>query len=84
MVFVYRGAGKRQREDADVCQKNRRCQKLACDIQYCLSRSNYQQERCRSYIDDWNSCCDAAKAKELKESMDAISSSSSPTTRATK
>ena len=45
MVFVYRGAGKKQRSDAALCQKDRKCQQKACDIQWCLSRNNYQQHK---------------------------------------
>lgn len=71
MVFVYQGAGKKQREDADPCQKNKKCQKLACDIQWCLSRNGYQQSRCTDFVERWESCCEAVRAR-LAESMKAI------------
>ena len=32
MTFVYTGSGKKQRADADDCQKDVVCQKIACDI----------------------------------------------------
>mmetsp|Transcript_11811 Transcript_11811/g.13615 ORF Transcript_11811/g.13615 Transcript_11811/m.13615 type:complete len:83 (-) Transcript_11811:1858-2106(-) len=63
MVFVYRGAGKKQGKDADPCQKNQRCQKLACDIQWCLSRNNYNQKRCENQVKAWNDCCERVREK---------------------
>ena len=62
MVFVYQGSGKIQKKGADVCQ--RVCKKLACDIQWCLSRSNYQQHKCENFVQKWNECCERAKEKE--------------------
>ena len=70
MTFVYRGAGKRQSKSADPCQKDKTCQKLSCDIQWCLSRSNYQQHRCKEFVDRWNKCCDRVRRKAQAKSPD--------------
>ena len=67
MVFVYRGAGKKQRKGAAVCQKDRKCQKKACDIQWCLSRNNYQQKKCEEFITAYNECCEQAIVRALKK-----------------
>ena len=61
--FIYKGAGRKQRPDADVCQKDKRCQKLACDIQWCLSRNGYQQKRCTHAVQAWEACCRKARIK---------------------
>ena len=45
--FIYRGSGKKQSETADIAQK--RCVKEACDIQYCLSKYQYQQHKVNYY-----------------------------------
>ena len=71
MVFVYRGAGKKQRKDADVCQKDRRCQQLACDIQWCLSRNNYQQRKCGDFVERYNECCERAVKGAMRRAADA-------------
>ena len=63
MVFVYQGSGKIQKEGADVCQ--RACKKFACDIQWCLSRNNYQQHKCENFVQKWNDCCEKAKKREI-------------------
>ena len=70
MVFVYQGAGKKQKPGADLCQLDKKCQKLACDIQWCLSRNKYNQTKCQSAIQAWNSCCEGVK-KRYEESMKA-------------
>ena len=63
-IYIDRGAGKKQRADADPCQKDRACQKIACDIQFCLGRNNYKVQRCQHFMDRYNACCDRVK-KEI-------------------
>ena len=60
--FVYRGAGRKQRADADATL--RLCQDAACAIQWCLARSNNQEARCTKEIEKWRECCAAARAAE--------------------
>lgn len=61
----YQGAGKKQGQDVtDPCLLSKRCQVKACDIQWCLSRSNYQQHKCQEFIDAWNECCRKAVAQQ--------------------
>mmetsp|Transcript_19848 Transcript_19848/g.50873 ORF Transcript_19848/g.50873 Transcript_19848/m.50873 type:complete len:80 (+) Transcript_19848:298-537(+) len=62
MPFVYQGAGKRQSQDADICQV--KCKKQNADIQWCLSRNNYQQQKCQDFVDNWTHCCMHARAQE--------------------
>ena len=45
--------------DVDKCLVEKKCQKLACDIQYCLAQRNYQREKCKDYVDRWENCCRA-------------------------
>lgn len=71
--FVYQKR-KTIREDADVCE--RKCKRLACEIQVCISRlpvsksqlsaSTVDHSRCQPDIDRYNRCCEAAK-KALAE-----------------
>ncbi len=63
--FIYKGAGKVQAKDADVCQKN--CIKQACQIQLCLSKRNYQEKLCTEVIDIWKKCCENAKLNNNEE-----------------
>ena len=60
MVFVYQGSGKKQSEEADICQKE--CKKEACAIQWCLSRNNYQEKKCQHALTQWKSCCERVKS----------------------
>lgn len=66
-AFVYRGAGKKQAVDADPAQK--KCQQLACNIQWCLAKNNHKQVRCQDFVKAWEECVakvneqDAAKAE---------------------
>jgi len=69
MVFVYRGAGKKQAEDADPCQKDKECQRKACDIQWCLSRNNYNQSRCIAHVKAWEDCCTKVRLRELQKEL---------------
>ena len=66
MTFVYKGAGKKQRAEAEPCQKDRGCQKIACDIQWCLSRSNYKVQKCQHIVDKYNACCERVEKEILK------------------
>ncbi|KAG2218751.1 hypothetical protein INT45_003069 [Circinella minor] len=34
------------------------CQKLACDIQDCLSKNNYQEIKCEKVIQALRTCCE--------------------------
>lgn len=63
--FVYAGSGKKQRADADICQ--RRCITEACAIQVCLQRSNHVQSRCTENILLYTKCCENARAEEALE-----------------
>ena len=47
MVFVYKGAGKKLREDADACE--RLCAKKNRDLQWCLNRNSFQLAKCTSH-----------------------------------
>mmetsp|Transcript_14944 Transcript_14944/g.38190 ORF Transcript_14944/g.38190 Transcript_14944/m.38190 type:complete len:81 (+) Transcript_14944:272-514(+) len=42
------------RDERDAAEKA--CQKLACAIQTCLRRHQYQQDRCDATIEAWNRC----------------------------
>ena len=60
------------RDGADVCE--RKCKRLACAIQVCLSRlpvnksrvaaSTIDHAKCAADVYRYNKCCDAAKAAE--------------------
>ncbi|KAI8994982.1 hypothetical protein BDB01DRAFT_846963 [Pilobolus umbonatus] len=39
------------------------CQKFACAIQDCLQRNNYQEDKCRVYINKLSECCKDLKLK---------------------
>ena len=54
-ILMYVGSGKKQKNDADVCQIH--CKKQACAIQWCLSRNNYQEPKCTFVINQYESCC---------------------------
>jgi len=59
-AFVYRGAGKKQSEDAPPEQKA--CSKEACAIQWCLAKHNHKEKWCVATIDAWRQCCERVKA----------------------
>lgn len=61
-AFVYTGSGKKQKEDADIAQI--KCKKQACDIQWCLAKSNHMQHRCEPVIQIWKDCCENARKME--------------------
>ena len=56
MVFVYRGAGKNQKNSKDPVQRN--CIKFACAIQVCLSKNGSNETKCQDYIKAWKDCKD--------------------------
>lgn len=65
---ISKGAGKKQKKDcSDPCLNDRKCQVMACDIQYCLSRNNYQQAKCQHFVEKWNACCERAKKQALEK-----------------
>jgi hypothetical protein len=55
MTFVYTGKGRKGGGNDD---SPRECAKLACNIQWCLARSNHKQEVCQAFIDEWKACRD--------------------------
>ena len=65
--FIYQGSGKKQSESASLAQK--RCTKEACNIQYCLAKYQYQQQKCEEIIDVWKNCCKNANAIENENSI---------------
>jgi len=48
-------------------EAERRCKKRACEIQTCLKRNNYQQDKCKRELEDYFSCVKKAE-KQLAES----------------
>jgi hypothetical protein len=69
MTFVYTGKGRKGGGNDD---SPRECAKQACNIQWCLARSNHKQEVCQPFIDEWKACRDKhaelkAKKEEKKE-----------------
>jgi hypothetical protein len=60
--FIYKGAGKNQRPDADPCVSA--CRKIACQIQVCLAKNNHMQSRCDGMAKSWEECCDAVKKQQ--------------------
>lgn len=49
-------------QDYAACLESAECKRFACDIQRCLSKSNYRQERCAREIDRYADCCRRAAA----------------------
>ena len=62
--FIYQGSGKKQSSNA--APEQQLCTKEACNIQYCLAKFQYQQEKCDEIITIWKKCCERAKAKSLE------------------
>jgi hypothetical protein len=60
--FIYKGAGQKQSDSADITQKM--CKKESCLIQMCLAKYQYQQSKCDIVIDSWKNCCIKAKDRE--------------------
>ena len=44
--------------------EQRWCRKEACEIQYCLARENYQEDKCRHKIEAWEKCAQQARKRE--------------------
>ncbi len=62
-AFVYKGAGRNQKPNADPCVLA--CRNIACQIQQCLAKNNHMQSRCANMSKSWDDCCD--KVKKLEE-----------------
>lgn len=62
MAFVYQGSGKKQSATSELSL--RKCKTLACDIQWCLAKSNTNFAHCKPQIDAWEECFDKARAEE--------------------
>ena len=61
-AFVYKGAGKKQKDDASEADKV--CSKLACNIQWCLAKNNHKQVLCQSFVEAWQNCVDTVNKNE--------------------
>jgi hypothetical protein len=68
MPFIYQRKNT-AREGADVCE--RLCKRHACELQVCISKlpvsaatMRMDVTLCDSFLQRYNSCCDAAKAAE--------------------
>lgn len=40
------------------------CKKQACDIQDCLSKNNYNQDKCGQFLEDYNKCVKSFAEKQ--------------------
>jgi len=78
-AFVYRGAGKKQVEDAPPEQKL--CSKEACAIQWCLAKHDHKEKWCLATIDAWKQCCERVKAAAAKADGDQQGSHATETSR---
>ena len=65
MAFVYQGAGKKIPPTAE--RSLRECKQEACDIQWCLAKSNTNFSRCAPQISLWQQCFDRAREKDAAE-----------------
>lgn len=65
-AFVYKGAGKNQKPDADLCVRT--CSKIACQIQQCLARNNHMESRCAHMAKGWDECCDKVRKQQAERS----------------
>ena len=61
-AFVYQGSGKKHAEGAERCQV--RCASKARDLQWCMSRRNFDQTRCVGPLDAWQTCTARCKAED--------------------
>lgn len=52
----------RRKEPDGLDDAERQCKPLACEIQTCLKRKQYNQEACSAFIDRYNEC--VRKARE--------------------
>lgn len=48
----------------EIGAKKRECKTLACAIQTCLERKNYDEKKCKSEIAEWQRCFDELKKLE--------------------
>ena len=45
------------RKEQTITKRSKKtCKKQACAIQYCLARNNYQENKCRDTIHEWELC----------------------------
>eukprot|EP00985_Skeletonema_marinoi_P008429 scaffold3816_cov124-Skeletonema_marinoi.AAC.1 len=71
MVFVYTGKGRRQAQNDDAPPEQRKCAKQACAIQWCLAKRDHKEHLCKNFIDDWQDCCEKARAVAALEAAAA-------------
>lgn len=50
-------------KESDICLKE--CKYIACEIQSCLFKNNYKQNKCLYLTNLWNNCCKEIKEKEF-------------------
>ncbi len=81
MAFVYQGSGKKQSPTSELSL--RKCKTLACDIQWCLAKSNTSFTRCKPQIDAWEECFDKARAEEAALAASSSVSASGGSTAGT-
>ena len=62
MTFVYTGKGRRGAQPDDAPPEQKKCAKQACAIQWCLAKRGHQERLCRHVIEEWESCCEKARA----------------------
>ena len=65
-AFVYQGAGKKVGANAE--RSLRECKQEACDIQWCLAKSNTNFTRCEPAIAAWRRCHDRARQADAAAS----------------
>lgn len=56
-----------EEEGSKIGEKKRVCKLLACAIQTCLKRRDYDEKRCTKEISDWQKCDDELKILEALE-----------------
>jgi hypothetical protein len=71
MVFVYTGKGRRQAQKDDAPPEQRKCAKQACAIQWCLAKRDHKEHLCKNFIDEWQDCCEKARAVAALEAAAA-------------
>jgi len=49
-----------------MSQKADPCQKFACELQVCLAKNNYQEIKCKEYIERLTKCCNIWKEESFK------------------
>lgn len=59
----------------EIGTKKRECKTLACAIQACLKRKNFDENKCRSEIANWQRCFEElTKLERANETEDGNSS----------